>query len=177
MNTRSEGAHAGDSSPWYREPWVWGVISGPALVVIAGCYTLWLAIASNDGLVADDYYKRGLAINQTLTRERAALDARYEARLMFAPASERVRILLTGRTLPSGLTLTLLHPTRAGLDYAVRLAGRGEGVFEGPLSLPAAGRWRVAVEDEHATWRLTGEVELPADGPLVLRAGAPAASR
>ena len=51
---------------WYREPWPWLLMMGPAIVIVAGFYTLWLAIQSNDGLVADDYYKRGLAINQTL---------------------------------------------------------------------------------------------------------------
>ncbi len=156
------------STPWYREPWVWGVMSGPALVVIAGCYTLWLAIASNDGLVADDYYKQGLAINQTLTRDRAAAAAHYEARLMIAPGGERVRILLSGRSLPAELTLKLLHPTRAGLDYAAKLTARGAGVYDGSLALPASGRWHVAIEDGQRTWRLTGEVQLPVDGPLVL---------
>ena len=58
-----------DIGPWYREPWPWLLMAGPAAVVVAGFATLWLAVSSNDGLVADDYYKQGLAINQTLQRE------------------------------------------------------------------------------------------------------------
>jgi len=154
--------------PWYREPWPWLIMSGPALVVVAGCYTLWLAIASSDGLVADDYYKQGLAINKTLDRERAAIAAHYEARLMFAPAGDRVRITLTGRDVPHVVMLRLMHPTRAGLDSVVRLEAAGRGVYEGAFALPVSGRWRVSIEDEQATWRLLGEMRLPADGPVVL---------
>jgi len=154
--------------PWYREPWPWLIMSGPALVVVAGCYTLWLAVSSSDGLVADDYYKQGLAINKTLTRERAAIAAHYEARVMFAPGGDRVRITLTGRELPPAVMLRLMHPTRAGLDYAVRLEAAGGGVYEGALALPASGRWRLSLEDTQATWRLLGELRLPADAPVVL---------
>lgn len=168
MTTSRNNMQSTAVRPWFREPWPWLIMSGPALVVMAGCYTLWLAISSSDGLVADDYYKQGLAINQTLTRERAAIAAHYEARVMFAPAGDRVRITLTGRDVPQALMLRLMHPTRAGLDYAVRLEAAGRGVYEGALVLPASGRWRVSLEDEQATWRLLGEMHLPADGPIVL---------
>ena len=54
--------------PWYREPWPWILMSGPAAVLIAGAATLWLAFTSSDGLVADDYYVRGLQINRELAQ-------------------------------------------------------------------------------------------------------------
>ncbi len=39
--------------PWYREPWPWLLMAGPAIVVVAGFLTLGFAIQSADGLVAD----------------------------------------------------------------------------------------------------------------------------
>ncbi len=60
------------TAPWYRDRWPWLLIAGPGIVVVAGFVTLWLAIASDDGLVADDYYKRGLAINRVLERTQRA---------------------------------------------------------------------------------------------------------
>ena len=54
-------------TPWYRDPWPWILMAGPAAVVVAGAITLWIAFASADGLVAGDYYKQGLAINQVIT--------------------------------------------------------------------------------------------------------------
>ena len=68
MNTLS----APTSKPWYREPWPWFLISLPATAVIAGVATVWIAATSADGLVVGDYYKTGLAINQTLARDDVA---------------------------------------------------------------------------------------------------------
>lgn len=153
---------------WYREPWPWLLMSGPTIVVIAGFYTLWLAIVSNDGLVVDDYYKQGLAINKVLTRERVAAASHYEARVMFAPGEPRIRVVLTGSVLPRELTVRLVHPTRAGMDQSAQLAAVGAGVYEGVLALPSPGRWELKIEDAAATWRLTGEARLPGDEPIVL---------
>lgn len=52
--------------PWWRFGHVWLLISGPAVVVVAGFVTLWLAIRMPDPVVADDYYKRGIEINRSL---------------------------------------------------------------------------------------------------------------
>ena len=60
------------SKPWYREPWPWFLMSLPATAVIAGLATVWIAVTSADGLVVGDYYKAGLAINQTLARDDTA---------------------------------------------------------------------------------------------------------
>lgn len=37
--------------PWWRYGLVWLVISGPAVVVVAGFFTLWLAISNPDPVV------------------------------------------------------------------------------------------------------------------------------
>ena len=52
--------------PWFREPWVWLLIALPASAVLGGMVTIWIAVDSDDGLVVDDYYKRGLEINKKL---------------------------------------------------------------------------------------------------------------
>ena len=39
--------------PWYCHRWPWFLMAGPFVVVIAGIVTTYLAIRSNDGLVAD----------------------------------------------------------------------------------------------------------------------------
>ncbi len=61
--------------PWWRYGHVWLVISGPAIVVVAGLVTAWIAVASPDPVVADDYYRRGMDINKTRAAERALLPA------------------------------------------------------------------------------------------------------
>lgn len=53
--------------PWYRFPLVWMVIGGPGVVVIASFATLWLALRTPDPVVDEDYYRKGVEINSTLT--------------------------------------------------------------------------------------------------------------
>ena len=159
------------SVPWYREPWPWLLMAGPALVVVASMITLWLAIRSDDGLVVDDYYKQGLAVNQTLTRDRVALARRYKADLVWDAAAGRVRVTLSGpEPLPPVLQLRIVHPTHAGLDQRVPLTGLGAGAYEAAIAAPHAGRWLVTLEDEGRSWRLTGEWRLPQQLVLQLTA-------
>jgi len=142
--------------PWYREPWPWLLMAGPAAVVLAGAATIWVAIASSDGLVADDYYKRGLAINQVIHREEAA--ARYGVTARIDPSPGRIRVRLEGAMLqPEALFAQLAHATRAGNDLRLRLAPAGANVYEAALPPLSAGRWRLSIEDPRREWRVAGD--------------------
>src|SRR5215212_3193397 len=128
----------------YKDKFPWLLAIPPAFSVVGGVAVLCVALASNDGLVADDYYKRGLAINQTLELNRAAEAGGYEAQLIFSPDGRHVRATLSGAIGPAALTLRLAHPTRAGDDRLVQLALRSPRVYEGVLpDPPIAGRWKV----------------------------------
>ena len=140
--------------PWYREPWPWILMSGPAAVVVAGAFTTWVAFASADGLVADDYYKRGLAINAVLKREQEAEHLGIVARVERARGS--VRVSLQGAA-PEFLFVQFVHPTRAGLDQRLRLARNPEGEYEAPLGELPPGHWRLILEDPRAQWRIVKE--------------------
>lgn len=155
--------------PWYRHRWPWMLMLGPAIVVIAGVITAWIAVRSDDGLVIDDYYKQGLAINQTLGRSSAAGRQGIEATLQFADSS--MRVLLAAPAEPGALTLRLVHPTRSGQDQNVSLVAVEPGVYAGRLRPVQPGRWYLMLEA--LDWRLTGEWLLPAVDTLTLRAPGP----
>jgi uncharacterized protein len=61
------------AAPWWRFPLVWMVIAGPAVVVVAGFTTVWVAVRTPDPVVAEDYYRRGMQINRTLAEQNKAL--------------------------------------------------------------------------------------------------------
>jgi len=63
------------SRPWWRYGFVWLVISGPAVVVVAALVTAWIAISHPDPVLAEDYYQRGVEINQTLAKNKAQVPA------------------------------------------------------------------------------------------------------
>lgn len=142
------------AQPWYREPWPWILMSGPAAVIVAGAVTTWMAFASADGLVADDYYKRGLAINAVLKREQEAARRGIEATI--ARERDRISVRLTGAA-PEALFVQLAHATRAGYDLRLRLARDSDGAYRAALPPLAAGRWRAVVDDPRGEWRVVRE--------------------
>ena len=140
--------------PWHREPWPWLLMAGPAAVIVAGAVTTWIAFASSDGLVAEDYYRQGLAINKVLAREDAARRLGISAEVSLE--KDVVRVRLQGQS-PEALFVHLAHATRAGFDQRLRLAPSAPGVYEAELPPLAAGRWRVVLEDPRREWRVVQE--------------------
>ncbi|MFZ2267848.1 MAG: FixH family protein [Azonexus sp.] len=162
-----------DNRPWYKERWPWFLMAGPAIVIVAGIITLGLAISSNDGLVTDDYYKQGLAVNQSMQRDQQAASLGLTADIM--RADQNMRLLLTTGSelqLPKVVTLKLAHPTRAGHDQLVEMAADGSGMYVGKLTEDIAGRWLVLIEDPAGKWRLQGEWKADSGEPLRLTAKA-----
>jgi len=129
-------------------------MSGPAAVLVAGAVTTWIAFASADGLVAEDYYKQGLAINKRLAREEAARVNGISAAVSLE--KDVLRVTLIGAA-PEALFVHLAHATRAGHDQRLRLAPAGAGAYEASLPPLAAGRWRIVIEDPRGSWRITKE--------------------
>jgi hypothetical protein len=132
-------------------------MAGPALVVVASVGTAVIAVKTDDGLVADDYYKRGLAINRSIARDERAKALGLAAAVQFNATRDRVRVLFTSGAPPAEAPrLTLVHATRAGLDQAVILHAAAPGIYEGAVRIPAEGTWIVRLQDARASWRLSG---------------------
>jgi len=148
--------HAIRPTPWYRQRWPWLLIAGPAIVVVAGIVTVWLAIRSDDGLVADDYYRQGLAINQVIGRTDRAKALGISATVTVdADGHVAAHIAAPGNAAeanPEEVALLFAHPTRAGGDLRVELLRAPDGSYAGRAVAPGPGRWRVILES--ATWRL-----------------------
>lgn len=153
--------------PWYREPWPWILMAGPAIVIVAGVITAWIAYTRGDPVISDDYYRKGLAAAQTLASSERAQLMGLQARVRLS-ADDAVSVMLAADegsgekfVAPAEIRLTLSHPTRAGLDQVQTLALEG-GAYRGRLHLPASGHWLLLLESEAQGWRLLGKVILPA---------------
>jgi hypothetical protein len=57
---------------WYREPWPWIAMAGPAVAVIGSLVSAWLAVHGADPVVDENYYEHGLQINRKLGTAQAA---------------------------------------------------------------------------------------------------------
>jgi hypothetical protein len=141
--------------PWYREPWPWFLMAGPAAVIVAGLFTAVLAYRTEDGLVADDYYKQGLAINRVLKRDERARELNLSAVASFA--GDRVRVVLRDAgEAPRELRLRLIHPTRGGRDRSVILTSTAPGIYDGTGAGIHGEARRLVLENGDSTWRLVG---------------------
>ena len=141
--------------PWYRQHWPWFLLAGPAIVVLASFVTLWLAISSDDGVIADDYYKRGLLINREIDRTARAEAMHLGAVLRIAPdgaASLAIDGFADLSAAPAAVRVHIAHPTRAGLDRNVTLTRGPGGVYVGVIAPRPVGRWHVAIETDQ--WKL-----------------------
>jgi len=160
--------------PWYREPWPWILMAAPAAAVVAGIVTLWLATRSFDGLVAEDYYKQGLALNQMVARAEKAQALGIEGVIVLdADAGGSLKASLRTRTgvLPRTVSLSLAHPTRVGLDQRVTLLAAAGGDYVARIDPLAPGRWHVIVEDPGRQWRIRGELRVPQERRAELAPG------
>jgi hypothetical protein len=141
---------------WYRVPLVWLLLLFPALAVIGGVITWWLATSSFDGLVTDDYYKQGLQINRVIDRDRAA--QRYGLTAVVSMDARARSIIVELRGGPPGfvrprqLVIRLLHATRAGLDRVLALPALDDVRYGATLAPLEPGRWHIQIEADD--WRI-----------------------
>lgn len=149
---------------WYRVPIVWLLVALPLSAVVGGFTTLWLALRSDDGLVVDDYYRRGMEINRDLDRDRAAAARDIRARVQLDDARREMRIVVTvpGADVPARLTVQWLHATRQGYDRHFVLAPDAHGVYRAPLAGLVPGHYYVQLAA--ADWRLLGSLRFPDQG-------------
>jgi hypothetical protein len=157
-------------SPW-REPFFWLVWGIPALTVVAGLFTWWIAAQRADSNVAEDWYKRGMAINRSLERESRAQALGLRAEVTLA-AEHDLRVRLTGGTqAPAALVVSLTHPVRAEQDRRVSLDRQADGSYRIVSPQVATGNWGLAIEAQD--WRLAvrrivlrdgGTLHVSADG-------------
>ncbi|KLT73156.1 membrane protein [Neisseria arctica] len=151
------------SKVWYKEPWPWILMSGPAIVVVAAFITLYIARSNSVDLVSDDYYKDGKHIDIQLHRDEEAYKRNIHAQVLVSPGFDSAKVFVSGDFDPKQpLNLLLMHPARKAEDQTVKLQPVQEGVASGGKyeynavfkPLPQTHHWYVRVEDAGGIWRV-----------------------
>ena len=144
-----------DGARWYRQLWPWLLFGGPGLVVIASLTSAWLAVKTDDGLVAEDYYRRGLLINRKLAAENPDRDAPTAATIAVTDAGAltvRVRGLVDPR---AQLRLVIVDPRGALPEQAITLRELGDDQWEGELPPQPPERRIIRLETERWQFPIT----------------------
>ena len=158
---------------WYKQFWPWFLIALPMTAVAASIATIIIASRTADTLVADNYYKAGLAINQVLDHKRLAKKYQITATLHYA--NTLLTVLLAAND-PAAikdekLTLKFIHPTLRERDYSVQLGRAGtQGkqvrfIGQLPTDLPASpgANWYLQLAPanrDKPVWRLDGKLNM-----------------
>lgn len=58
--------------PWWKEPWPWLLIGGPAMAMMGCAVTIWVAMQHADRPIVDGVVRQGLVIRQAATPPTAA---------------------------------------------------------------------------------------------------------
>lgn len=149
--------------PWYREPWPWLLMAGPAVVVVAGFATYYIAVTRGDTLVSDDYYKEGKNIELQLERDQAAVSRGIRAQVLISPQADQARVMISGDFNPDQpIRLLWIHPTQRQWDQTVTLsrdhsapAADGTVLYTASFqALHPSHHWYVRVEDGGEQWRV-----------------------
>lgn len=153
-----------DVEPWYKQFWPWYIIALPGTVVIASIITITIAVTHRDSLVVDNYYKAGLAINQTLDKQEHATALGLQAQAQFDPVSAKFALTLDNQELASvsSLKMTMVHATLAKRDRVIYLTRQDDHTFVASMEQPDSGRWRLILEPTDQQWQLNAEVYFPA---------------
>jgi hypothetical protein len=139
-------------------------------VVVAGSFTMWLAVRSQDALVVDDYYKQGKAINKDLRRARNAARLGMGVSLSYLPAQGILRGQVQGDAAETSaaLKLRLVHSTQAAKDMSFMVQPDAKGEFSAALPMLEMARWQIVVEDVGGQWRLQGAWKWPQERTVSL---------
>lgn len=155
-------------APWYAQVWPWVLIGLPALSVAVSVLTLVLALGAADPVVGDDWYKRGLAINQDLDRATAAARLGIAATIAIDQADDALVVTLDRDAPDEALTLELQHPTLAARDRRFLLAPAGGRAYRAELGAMPAGRWYVVLAPASGAWRIAASLVLAPEAPARL---------
>ena len=155
--------------PAWREPLVWMVWGIPALTIVAGLVTWWIAAQRADSNVAEDWYKRGMTINRSLERESRAQALGLGAELTLVGEHDLRLRLESGATLPPSVNVLLTHPVRAEQDRPLSLDRQPDGAYRIVSPQVAAGQWGLSIEAQD--WRIaTRRASLEPDRTLRIAA-------
>lgn len=141
-----------DPSPWYKHFWPCFIVALVGSVVVASFATLYIALNNPDGLVSDNYYKEGLAINQRLEQDNRASELGVVVELEHI--DNELSAELQGANNVSALKVQFAHPLDSEKDFSLTMARQSNTRFVGQLETEISERYYISVSDIKNDWRV-----------------------
>ncbi|WP_295451767.1 FixH family protein [uncultured Thiodictyon sp.] len=149
-------------SPW-RNPWVLAWIGLVATVLVVNATFIYFAIATNPGLVADDYYDRGQHYEKTLA-SRLAKDPGWTQRIdipddLKASVPATILVTLVDKAgvpvTPDQVTFFAYRSSDKARDFAVPMTADSPGRYSARVTFPLFGAWDALIAVRHGEDEVT----------------------
>jgi len=162
-----------NSKPWHKHPLVWMMIAIPSSAIFMGVIMIWLAVDTDDGLVADDYYKLGLEINRVIVRDKKAAELGLSAVIEFDNQDKVINLIFDKGALasyPETLELRFQHATRANSDVLVVMSHGIDNRYIGNIkSALTEGIWYFELVDDD--WKISARSRVESKNTIELMSG------
>ncbi len=140
--------------PWTRNPVAWLMVGIPALTVVAGFVTLWLAASNSATDSHPDPVKRTAQIQEaSLAADENA--ARQGLRARLGVSADGTVVAITPSPGPLAPVLQLVHPIESGLDRSISFLPDPQG-WRSIESLAGKHAWQLQLTAADGSWRLVG---------------------
>ncbi|WP_144393654.1 FixH family protein [Pleionea sediminis] len=154
-----------DIKPWYKQFWPWFLIALPGSVVIAGISTVIIATKNADSLVKADYYKDGLAINESIDRQNKATELALEFNLSH---SNKSVTLTSNKSLNLPIVYAFMqHPMDEKKDFTLAFTRTESGAYQTNDAQIESFNYRVRLYGPDKQWEILTRWN-PVETPEVL---------
>jgi len=139
--------------PAWKSPWVIVWIASVIAVLGVNLVMVYLAVVTNPGLVAKNYYEHGQHYERTML-SRSAQDPGWTLRAdmpreINAGEPTKIRFFLVDKAgqpvTPKAVELFVYRPSDATRDFSVPMAPEGPGRYVAEVSFPLIGVWDTLV--------------------------------
>ncbi len=160
-----------DTEPWYKQFWPWFLISFPLAAVIGGIVTIIIAVKTDDGLVTDNYYKKGLAIHKNADSYAKAKALGIAATVTYEEDTGALNVQMDKPLVEPtpALLLSIVHPTVPNQDQAIRLVTAGNNLYVGKADTLSAANWKLSLSGNDREWRIDGRLKIPGNRQAELK--------
>jgi hypothetical protein len=145
---------------WFKEPWAWLVVLLPLCAVVASVTTYFIANDTTDSLVIGDYYKKGKAINQDISKIKQAQKLGIKFQLQLIDQQLVIKPNGIEKQFPV-LIVNFFHPTLQKKDFSLKLTQDANGLFRQTLPKTIKGKWRVTISSFENNWKIHQVIYLP----------------
>jgi len=154
------------NAAWWRHRWPWIILGMLGGTIVACMVTIYIAVTTQDSLVAADYTRHGKGINERLEKDLEA--ERRGIRLPVSALRQSDGSVVfqvsfysdSGEPAPEFLRLQLAHPTIGAQDRSIALVQVQPGQYRAQTQDLMAGYWHLSLEDPSGDWRVRSRLPI-----------------